>query len=66
MSRELMNRLEHLQSTRESIILVSFKGGLILLMKGAFLPMEELVGEVEASQRKKDTSREVEASPPMN
>ena len=63
---DLMNILYNMHSIRDRIVLFSFKGGHILLMKGTFLHMEELVGGVEVSERKWDTSREVEASPPKN
>ena len=53
---EFMSIEEHLQSSRERLQLTSIKRGRILLMEGAFLNMEELVGEVEASQRKWYTS----------
>ena len=53
---EFMSMLELLKSTRNGIQLISIKRESILIIKGTILYMEELVGEVEDSQRKWYTS----------
>ena len=56
LSGALISMWEHLQSTKKRIQLISIIGGHTLLMEGAFLHMEELVGEMEAYQIKWNTS----------